>query len=152
MVQEVLKEEMKLVAFSLNGKEYAIDVKNVVSIEKMMTITRVPHVPPYVKGVINLRGVITPILDLRIRFDMEPVEYNQNTRIIIVTWENKEVGFIVDEANDVINIQEKNIEPQPDVIGNIQQNYITGVVKVADRLLIILKLETILKEDEDRVS
>ncbi|MCU9593071.1 chemotaxis protein CheW [Caldibacillus thermolactis] len=152
MVQEVLKEEMKLVAFSLNGKEYAIDVKNVVSIEKMMTITRVPHVPPYVKGVINLRGVITPILDLRIRFDMEPVEYNQNTRIIIVTWENKEVGFIVDEANDVINIQEKNIEPQPDVVGNIQQNYITGVVKVADRLLIILKLETILKEDEDRVS
>ncbi|MED1672027.1 chemotaxis protein CheW [Pallidibacillus thermolactis] len=152
MVQEVLKDEMKLVAFSLNGKEYAIDVKNVVSIEKMMTITRVPHVPPYVKGVINLRGVITPILDLRIRFDMEPVEYNQNTRIIIVTWENKEVGFIVDEANDVINIQEKNIEPQPDVVGNIQQNYITGVVKVADRLLIILKLETILKEDEDRVS
>lgn len=152
MVQEVLKEEMKLVAFSLNGKEYAIDVKNVVSIEKMMTITRVPHVPPYVKGVINLRGVITPILDLRIRFDMEPVEYNQNTRIIIVTWENKEVGFIVDEANDVINIQEMNIEPQPDVVGNIQQNYITGVVKVADRLLIILKLETILKEDEDRVS
>ena len=70
MVQEVLKEEMKLVAFSLNGKEYAIDVKNVVSIEKMMTITRVPHVPPYVKGVINLRGVITPILDLRIRFEM----------------------------------------------------------------------------------
>lgn len=152
MVQEVLKDEMKLVAFSLNGKEYAIDVKNVVSIEKMMTITRVPHVPPYVKGVINLRGVITPILDLRIRFDMEPVEYNQNTRIIIVTWENKEVGFIVDEANDVINIQEKNIEPQPDVVGNIQQNYITGVVKVADRLLIILKLETILKEYEDRVS
>ena len=66
--------------------------------------------------------------------------------------EDKEVGLIVDEANDVINIQEKNIEPQPDVIGNIQQNYITGVVKIDDRLLIVLKLENILKYEEDRAS
>ncbi|NCU16510.1 chemotaxis protein CheW [Bacillus sp. P1(2020)] len=145
-------DEMKIVAFSLNGKEYAIDVRNVVSIEKMERVTRVPHVPSYVKGVINLRGVITPIIDLRIRFDMEPTDYNQNTRIIIVTWEDKEVGLIVDEANDVINIQEKKIEPQPDVIGNIQQNYITGVVKIDDRLLIVLKLENILKHEEDRAS
>lgn len=151
MVQDSI-DEMKIVAFSLNGKEYAIDVRNVVSIEKMERVTRVPHVPSYVKGVINLRGVITPIIDLRTRFDMEPTVYNQNTRIIIVTWEDKEVGLIVDEANDVINIQEKNIEPQPDVIGNIQQNYITGVVKIDDRLLIVLKLENILKHEEDRAS
>ncbi|WP_202630791.1 chemotaxis protein CheW [Pallidibacillus pasinlerensis] len=151
MVQDSI-DEMKIVAFSLNGKEYAIDVRNVVSIEKMERVTRVPHVPSYVKGVINLRGVITPIIDLRIRFDMEPTDYNQNTRIIIVTWEDKEVGLIVDEANDVINIQEKKIEPQPDVIGNIQQNYITGVVKIDDRLLIVLKLENILKHEEDRAS
>lgn len=151
MVQDSI-DEMKIVAFSLNGKEYAIDVRNVVSIEKMEQVTRVPHVPLYVKGVINLRGVITPIIDLRTRFDMEPADYNQNTRIIIVTWEDKEVGLIVDEANDVINIQEKNIEPQPDVIGNIQQNYITGVVKIDDRLLIVLKLENILKHEEDRAS
>lgn|SRR5690606_14156955 len=151
MVQDSI-DEMKIVAFSLNGKEYAIDVRNVVSIEKMERVTRVPHVPSYVKGVINLRGVITPIIDLRTRFDMEPADYNQNTRIIIVTWEDKEVGLIVDEANDVINIQEKNIEPQPDVIGNIQQNYITGVVKIDDRLLIVLKLENILKHEEDRAS
>ena len=151
MVQDSI-DEMKIVAFSLNGKEYAIDVRNVVSIEKMEQVTRVPHVPSYVKGVINLRGVITPIIDLRTRFDMEPADYNQNTRIIIVTWEDKEVGLIVDEANDVINIQEKNIEPQPDVIGNIQQNYITGVVKIDDRLLIVLKLENILKHEEDRAS
>ena len=84
-------DEMKIVAFSLNGKEYAIDVRNVVSIEKMEQVTRVPHVPSYVKGVINLRGVITPIIDLRTRFDMEPAEYNQNTRIIIVTWKIKKL-------------------------------------------------------------
>lgn len=152
MAQEIVGDEMKIVAFSLDGKEYALDVKNVVSIEKMERVTRVPHVPHYVKGVINLRGVITPIIDLRLRFNMEPAEYNQNTRIIIANWEEKEVGLIVDEANDVINIQEKDIKPQPDVIGNIQQNYISGVVKIGDRLLIVLKLENILKHEEERAS
>lgn len=142
------QEESKVVVFSLNNKEYAIDVKHIVGIEKMLHITRVPHVPNYIKGVINLRGVIIPIIDLRTRFGVEAAIYNQNTRIIIVSLADKEVGLIVDEANDVMNIQVNQIESQPDVIGTEKQNYITGVVKQNNRLLILLKLEKILNLQE----
>lgn len=95
----------------------------------MQHFTRVPHVPNYIKGVINLRGVIIPIIDLRTRFQVEAAEYNQNTRIIIVSMADKEVGLIVDEANDVMNIDMDTIESQPDVIGTERQIYIAGVVK-----------------------
>ena len=118
----------------------------------MQNYTRVPHVPPYVKGVINLRGVITPIIDLRTRFQMETKPYDQNTRIIIVSVDDKEVGLIVDGANDVVNNQEKEIEPQPDVIGSEKQNFISGVLKFGDRLFILLKLENVLNIQEDKVS
>jgi len=141
--------EQKVVVFSLNKKEYALDVQHVVSIEKMQYFTRVPHVPNYIKGVINLRGVIIPIIDLRTRFQVEAAEYNQNTRIIITSLADKEVGLIVDEANDVMNIDMDTIEFQPDVIGTEKQNYIAGVVKIEDRLLILLKLEKILNLQED---
>lgn len=142
-------KEQKVVVFSLNQKEYALDVQHIVSIEKMQHFTRVPHVPNYIKGVINLRGVIIPIIDLRTRFQVEAAEYNQNTRIIIVSMADKEVGLIVDEANDVMNIDMDTIESQPDVIGTERQIYIAGVVKIQDRLLILLKLEKILNFQED---
>lgn len=152
LATQTIENEMKAVVFALKQKEYAIDVKHVVSIEKMQNYTRVPHVPPYVKGVINLRGVITPIIDLRTRFQMETKPYDQNTRIIIVSVDDKEVGLIVDGANDVVNNQEKEIEPQPDVIGSEKQNFISGVLKFGDRLFILLKLENVLNIQEDKVS
>lgn len=147
-VEDKVLQEQKVVVFSLNEKEYAIDVQHIVAIENMLHITRVPHVPKFIKGVINLRGVIIPIIDLRIRFGVEEANYNQNTRIIIVSLADKEVGLIVDEANDVMNIQIDEIESQPDVIGTEKQNYITGVVKQNNRLLILLKLDKILNLQE----
>lgn len=140
----------KIVAFTINEKEYAVDVRYVVSIEKMMDITRVPNVPTYIKGVINLRGVIIPIVDLRSRFLMEEKPYDDNTRIIIVKVNQKQVGFIVDSANDVIQINEEMIEAQPDIIGSKKHEYIVGVLKIGERLLIILNIEQILNIQEDR--
>lgn len=149
MPAQIEEKEQKVVVFSLNHKEYALNVQHVVSIEKMQHITRVPHVPVYIKGVINLRGVIIPIIDLRTRFQVQEADYDQNTRIIIVSLDDKEVGLIVDEANDVMNINMEAVESQPDVIGGEKQSYIAGVVKHDNRLLILLKLDKILNLQED---
>ena len=93
------------------------------------------------KGVINLRGIVTPIIDLRKRFGLEETEYNDSTRVIIVAFDDIEVGLIVDAANDVIDIIEGDIEPSPEMVGIESDEFVKGVVKVDNRLLILLDLE-----------
>ncbi|AOV09230.1 chemotaxis protein CheW [Sporosarcina ureilytica] len=126
-------------------KEYAIEIDVVQGIERVMSITRVPKTPSYVKGVINLRGVVTPIIDLRERFLLEPKEMDDRTRIIIVTLENYDVGLIVDGANDVIDLPLKAIEPQPQVVGSVASEFISGVAKVEERLFVLLELSKVLE-------
>jgi purine-binding chemotaxis protein CheW len=144
MVVQVAMTDIKVIVFQLKGKEYAIPVNQVRSIEKVQHITRVPKTAPYVKGVINLRGVVTPIIDLRSRFELEECEYSESTRIIIVALNDMEVGLIVDAANDVIDIPSQNIEPQPEVVGTVEADYINGVAKIDKRLLILINLEKVL--------
>src|SRR5699024_11623931 len=102
----------------------------------------------FVRGVINLRGVVTPIIDLRVRFGMQPSEDSESTRLIIVYIDEVEVGLVVDSANDVIDIQANAIEPAPEVVGTVDVDYIDGVAKLANRLLILLHLENIVKRDD----
>ncbi|WP_374721862.1 chemotaxis protein CheW [Peribacillus tepidiphilus] len=144
MVVQVAMTDIKVIVFQLKGKEYAIPVNQVRSIEKVQHITRVPKTAPFVKGVINLRGVVTPIIDLRSRFELEECEYSESTRIIIVALNDMEVGLIVDAANDVIDIPSQNIEPQPEVVGAVEADYINGVAKIDKRLLILINLEKVL--------
>lgn len=145
---ETSLKEMKLIIFQLNEKEYAIPVSQVSAIEKVQHITRVPNAAPYVKGVINLRGVVTPIIDLRLRFDMDQEEYSDSTRVIIVLLDDMEVGLIVDAANDVIDVKVDAIEPPPEVVGVTEAEYISGVAKVEKRLLILLDLEKVLNSGQ----
>jgi len=145
----MMSQVEKVIVFDLNNEEYGIPVKNVKSIEKIQFITRVPKVNNFVKGVINLRGVVTPIIDLRLRFNLEEKEYNERTRIIIVTFEDKEVGFIVDSANDVIDIPNDCVESAPEVVGEQEHDYIEGIAKLDRRLLIILDLEKVLDIKDD---
>ncbi|MGD6849777.1 chemotaxis protein CheW [Rossellomorea aquimaris] len=144
VVSETL-EDLKLIVFQLVDKEYAIPVDQVRSIEKLEHITRVPRTPSYVKGVINLRGVVTPIIDLRSRFELSSSEPTESTRVIIVGLEDKEVGLIVDAANDVLDVEREMIEPSPEVVGIVEAEYIGGVVKQNKRLLILLHLDKILQ-------
>lgn len=137
---------LKVIAFQLGENEYALPIQQVQSIEKLIPITRVPRVVSYIKGVINLRGVVTPIIDLRKRFGLPEKEYDDGTRIIIATLNEMEVGFIVDGANDVLDVSEDLIEPPPAVMGEIEPEFITGVVKLEKRLLILLNLEKILEK------
>jgi purine-binding chemotaxis protein CheW len=141
----VSTEDLKLIVFQLADKEYAIPVNQVRSIEKLQYITRVPKTPAYVKGVINLRGVVTPIIDLRSKFELPFCEDSESTRIIIAALQDKEVGLIVDAANDVLDVSRDSIEPPPEVVGVMEAEYIGGVVKQDRRLLILLHLDKILQ-------
>ncbi|MFK2825017.1 chemotaxis protein CheW [Bacillus sp. B190/17] len=136
---------IKVIAFQLMDKEYAFPVHQVHSIEKLMHITRVPGTVPFIRGVINLRGVVTPIIDLRKRFGLPEEEYDEQTRIIIASSGDIEVGLVVDSANDVLDIPKDTIEPQPDIAGTVEAEYITGVAKLEKRLLILLNLERVFK-------
>ncbi|WP_017753776.1 chemotaxis protein CheW [Calidifontibacillus oryziterrae] len=147
-MSDTLVNDLKVIVFQLKDEEYGIPVQQVQSIERMMHITRVPKVAKFVKGVMNLRGVVTPIIDLRRRFGIEPIEYSESTRIIIVGVGDMEVGLIVDAANDVIDIPEGSIEPPPEVVGSVEVEYLNGVAKVEKRLLILLNLEKVLNTEE----
>ncbi|MCM3386773.1 chemotaxis protein CheW [Ureibacillus chungkukjangi] len=138
------QEYLKVIVFQLADKEYAIPVANVQGIEKLMHITRVPKTREFIKGVINLRGVVTPIIDLRERFGIPVSNHEETTRIIIITLEEMEVGFIVDSANDVIDIPADAIEAQPEVVGSNEEEFISGVAKLENRLLILLHLDKVL--------
>jgi purine-binding chemotaxis protein CheW len=142
-------EELKVIVFSLAGEQYGIEVDKVRTIERLMPVTRVPKTPPFVKGVINLRGVVTPVIDLRGRFGLPEAETTDSSRIITVQVNDIEVGFIVDAANDVIDIDSDRIEAPPEVVGGIKAKYLRGVAKLDDdRLLIMLNLVEVLNKEE----
>ncbi|WP_210363839.1 chemotaxis protein CheW [Bacillus sp. REN3] len=143
---ETMVSDMKAIVFQLNDKEYAIPVSQVKAIEKIMHFTRVPNTQPFVKGVMNLRGVVTPLIDLRVRFNLEEQPYSDNTRVIIVSVADVEVGLIVDGANDVIDIPSSLIEPAPEIVGTAAAEFINGVAKIDKRLLILIELESILEK------
>jgi purine-binding chemotaxis protein CheW len=136
--------ELKVIVFQLMEKEYAIPVNQVRSIEKVQHITRVPKAAPFVKGVINLRGVVTPVIDLRSRFSLPQEELSEDTRIIIASNNDMEVGLVVDAANDVLDIPAEAIGSQPEVVGSVGADYISGVAKLDKRLLVLLNLEEVL--------
>ncbi|MCM3732146.1 chemotaxis protein CheW [Fictibacillus nanhaiensis] len=143
-----MSNEQKVIIFQLKDEEYAVPVQEVKSIERMQHITRIPRTVPFVKGVINLRGVVTPIIDLRLRFDIEESEYADTTRIIIVSVGTIEAGLIVDAANDVIDLETDSIEPPPEVVGGVDAEYIQGVAKIEKRLLILLNLTKVLNPEK----
>lgn len=143
-MEHVTMNSRKMIVFELDGGEYALPIEWIGSIESMMPITRVPHKEAYVKGVINLRGIVIPVIDLRVRLEKTETEIDENKRIIISRVGEQEVGLIVDEANDVIDIPEEKVEEAPEVIGSIKQEYIQGVAKLEDRLLVLLDMHQIL--------
>lgn len=144
MTNAVEQDYIKVIVFQLADKEYAIPVSYVQGIEKLMHITRVPKTVHYVKGVINLRGVVTPIIDLRERFYLPVSPNEETTRIIIINIGDMEVGFVVDSANDVLDIPAASIEQQPEVVGSLEEDFISGVAKLDKRLLILLHLNKVL--------
>lgn len=151
MAKNILNEQ-KAIVFQLQDKEYGIVVNNVKSIEKISHITRVPGTFDYIKGVINLRGVVTPIIDLRKRLDIPEKEFTEQTRVIIAIQNEMEVGLIVDSANDVVDFSENDVEPAPNVVGQVDVEYIQGVVKLDKRLIMLLDLGKVLSKETQKVA
>ncbi|MHC5080649.1 MAG: chemotaxis protein CheW [Planctomycetota bacterium] len=141
---------LQLVTFRLGDEEYALDILTVREINRMMEITRVPRAPDFIEGVVNLRGNVIPIIDLRKRFGLPAREADKATRIIVSEVDRRVVGFIVDTVTEVLRIHAETVEPPGDIAG-IDAEYIKGVGKIEDRLLILLDVDRILTKREKQV-
>lgn len=139
---------VQLVTFLLGNAEYGIDIMQAQSIIKMDKITLIPNAPDFVEGVINLRGNVIPVIDLKKRFHLEEGDGEKNSGIIIVKVGGVEMGIIIDAISKVIYLSEENMQPPPPVFAGIGQKYIKGVGRLEDRLLIILDLDKLLSFEE----
>jgi len=134
-------EQLQLVTFEVANEEFAVDILLVHEINRMMELTRVPQSPPEVEGVINLRGKIIPVIDLRRRFGFEPTDRDEQSRIIVVEVRDRVIGFTVDRVHEVLRIDSKIVDPPPSMISTIDSDFIKGVGKLEDRLIILLEIE-----------
>lgn len=134
---------MKIVAFKLGKEEYGLDIKHVQSIERINQFTRVPNASVHVKGVINLRGNVTPIIDLTSKLGMGEARLTEQTRVIIIHFGDSQLGFIVDETSDVLNVESESIE-FADSSSSLDSVYFNGIAKIESRLIILLNIEELL--------
>ncbi len=146
---ENFSEARKHLVFRLNDNEFGIDINKITTIiEKDMNIARVPKLPSYLKGVINLRGEIIPVISLRNRFGLPDDVYDEDTRIIIIKLEDFSAGIIVDSVAEVIELTEETTENIANITGEHSIDYITGVGKVNDRIITLLNLEKLISLEE----
>jgi len=141
-------EELQLVVFSLGREEFAVEVTQVREIMRMEEITRMPKSPPFVEGIINLRGQIIAVVDLAKRLNLEAAEKGAETRIIVVEAEDVKVGMIVDSVSEVLRVSAEEVEASPTLAADMSAAYIQGVVKKDNRLIILLDLTKVLSLDE----
>jgi len=132
--------QLQLVTFGLGEEEFAVDILKVQEINRMMSLTRVPSSPPEVEGVINLRGKIIPVVDLRRRFALPPAARSPQSRIVVVEVHGRVIGFVVDRVSEVLRISRSIVEPAPSMVCSVDSDFIEGVGKLEDRLLILLDL------------
>jgi purine-binding chemotaxis protein CheW len=152
-VQKKDDELLQLVTFSIGEEEFGVDILKVQEIIRTMEITKVPRAQDFVEGVINLRGKVIPIIDLRRRFGLDSKNHDKHTRIIVIEINNMIVGFVVDSVSEVLRIPAGTVEPPPPVVAGLESEYISGVGKLQDRLLILLDLDKLLSgEDMEALS
>lgn len=142
---------LQLVSFRLANEEYGIEITKVQEIILMGEITRIPQTPVYIKGLINLRSSVIPIVDLRQRFGMDCSNPTDETRIMVVNVEGRTIGIIVDAVSEVLRVSQNHIAPPPPVVAALGKEYLTGLVKFENRLLIMLNIDRILSLDESQV-
>jgi purine-binding chemotaxis protein CheW len=151
-LSNIPEKEGKYLTFALSDEEYGIGILKIKEIIGMMPITTIPQTPPFLKGIINLRGKVIPVIDLRLRFDMDSIEYNERTCIIVVEINADKViiqlGIVVDSVCEVLNILREDIEEPPKFGTKLSTEYISGVAKVAGAVKILLNIEKILNEEE----
>jgi purine-binding chemotaxis protein CheW len=139
--------EEQLVVFELAGESYGVEISRVQEIDRMQAITVVPQAPPFVEGVINLRGRITPVVDLRTRFGLPKAEPTPLTRIVVVKAGEEWVGLVVDAVSEVLRIPVDAIEPPSAMVTTAESTYLRGIAKLESRLIILLDLDRVLDKE-----
>lgn len=137
-------EVLQLVSFTLGNEEYAVNILNVQEINRITEITRVPNSPDYVEGVINLRGKVIPVINLRKKFHFEDKPTDDTSRIIIMEIQGITNGLIVDSVSEVLRIPENSVEPAPPMSAELQSQFIKGIAKLENRLIILIDLDNLL--------
>lgn len=150
MEQTVRAKELQLVVFQLVNETYGVDIAKVSEIRELQKITRVPRCPDFIEGIINLRGRVIPVVDLRTRFGLPAGERTANTRIVVVEIGGHTIGVIVDEVLEVLSVAGDAVEPTPPVISGLESDYLLGVAKLDDRLVILLELDRVLSRSEQK--
>ncbi|MDD3344135.1 MAG: chemotaxis protein CheW [Sulfurospirillaceae bacterium] len=138
----------RFLTFYLDEEIYGVDIFDVKEIIAMMKTTPVPKTPPFIKGVMNLRGNIIPVVDMRIKFDMPEVEPQMYTAIVIITIENKNIGFIVDKVEEVVNVEEDNMSAPPEFGASVDTRFIKSMAKQKNKVIMILDLVALFGEEE----
>ena len=137
-------DTIQVVSFKLGAEEYGVDIAQVQEINRMVAVTHVPRAPVFMEGVINLRGQLIPIIDLRTRFAMPRAEHTKSTRIVVTEIGTKRVGMVVDSVSEVLRLPPDAIEDAPEMIAGVDTEYIRGVGKIEDRLIILLDLAKVI--------
>ena len=138
----------EFLVFSLGDEEYAIDILKVQEIRGYENVTRIANAPDFIKGVTNLRGVIVPIVDLRIKFHLERVEYGGQTVVIVVNVADRVVGIVVDGVSDVMTLTPEQIKPAPEFGVTLSSDYLSGLGSLEDRMLVLVDIDKLLTSDE----
>lgn len=141
-------DERQYVSFVLAEEEYGVPIVKVQEIIRFTQLTRVPHTSEFLEGVLNLRGRVIPVIDLRRRFALPEAERDRNTRIVVVEVEGRTVGVIVDGVSEVLQISKADIEPPPPLGTRVRTDFIEGMGKVGDRLVILLEIDKMLTSEE----
>ncbi|MGD9849789.1 MAG: chemotaxis protein CheW [Nitrospirales bacterium] len=141
-------EDQQYLTFDLADEYYGVDILKVQEIKGYTTVTRIPNTPDYLKGVLNLRGTIVPIVDLRMKFGMGTTEPTSFTVVVVVNVRNRVMGFLVDAVSDVLDLNAKNIQPPPDMGTTVDITFVAGIGNANDRLVTLLDIDRVLTEDE----
>jgi purine-binding chemotaxis protein CheW len=144
-VEDALQEYL---TFTLGNEEYGIEILKVQEIRGYDAVTRIANTPEFIKGVINLRGHIVPIIDLRIKFNLGKVDYNEFTVVIILNIGNRVVGIVVDGVSDVLMLSDTQVRPVPDLVSSIDNKYLLGLGTVDERMLILVDIERLMSSQD----
>jgi purine-binding chemotaxis protein CheW len=138
----------EFLTFVLGEEEYGVDILKVQEIRSYDTVTRLPDAPDYIKGVINLRGIIVPVIDMRLKFRLQSAEYNALTVMIVLSVGGRVVGMVVDSVSDVVRLGDKQVRAVPELGATIDRQFLTGIGTLDERMLILLDIERLMTSAE----
>jgi purine-binding chemotaxis protein CheW len=138
------EHSLEVLAFTLGKEEYGISIQKVQELRGYDTVTRIANVPPFIKGVINLRGIIVPIIDMRIKFNLGTPTYDQMTVVVILNIGGRVVGMVVDSVSDVVTLAPEQIKPAPDMNSAMQSDYLIGLGTIDERMLILVDIDRLM--------